>query len=248
MSTSPHVDVPVFAGQGTFAIFSPQTRRQALRDAASPSGAFLLSAFHQSFCTEMAALHSAGESVDIDVGDFATPLSLLNTPFDRHLNNAVLSGTTLFIIQSLRYLAYIEDAVVGSNTGTPSPLFTDALKENIECGVGVLGFSSGILPACVVAASPSRLTFVVNAVESFRLAFWIGVRCMQHRVSALNMNGGPGKECSQPWSLVVFGLSRKAVEEAVERFLGLVSNVLFFLKRISSFSFRFRTQLCHFYM
>lgn len=216
------VNVPVFAGQGTVAVHSSQTRQQALRDAAKASGAFLLTACHQAFHAEFAALSSTElAEVDIDITDFSTPESLLAIPADRYLNNAVVSGTTLFLIQSLRYLAYIEAS--GVTTGSITP-FSDALKENVEQGLGVVGFSSGILPACVVATSQSTLTYISNAVESYRLAFWIGIRCQQHRISALTAEDGPGKECTEPWSLAVLGLDKKAVEGAVAAFQSEVSH------------------------
>lgn len=48
----------------------------------------------------------------------------------------MISGTTLFIIQALRYFAYIGDAVLVAGSAMP---LIDSLKENIKHGVGVVG-------------------------------------------------------------------------------------------------------------
>ncbi|EPQ54389.1 polyketide beta-ketoacyl-synthase [Gloeophyllum trabeum ATCC 11539] len=208
-------DVPVFAGQGTAAASSPQTREQALRDAESASGTLLLTACYQAFLTEFASLSPTEmEQVDIDPADFDTVQSLLAALPARYQRNTVFATTTLFLIQSLRYLAHIESLSTEKKT---SP-FADYLKSNAAQGLGVLGFSSGILPACVVGTSNTTVSYIAHAVEAYRLAFWIGVRCQLYRVAALEAEDAPGKECTLPWSLVFMGMNKKVAQDAIEEF------------------------------
>jgi hypothetical protein len=111
------------------------------------------------------------------------------------------------MFQSLRYLGYVE-----SLNNSPSR-FTDALKAHASRNLGVLGFSLGILVACVVATSQNTLVCISIFVEAFRLAFWIGVRTQYYRKNVL----GDGKECL-PWSVVLSGTNRKEADTAIEAF------------------------------
>ncbi|KZT25437.1 polyketide synthase [Neolentinus lepideus HHB14362 ss-1] len=216
LQTPRFADVPVFAGQGTAAASSPQTREQALRDAESASGTLLLTSCYQAFLTELATLSPTElEQVDVDPADFETAQSLLAASPDRYQRNPVISSTTLFLIQSLRYLAHVESQSSDKKTTTP---FFDYLKNNVEQGLGVLGFSSGILPACIVGTSKNTLAYVANAVEAYRLAFWIGVRCQLYRAATLEATGAPGKESLLPWSLVFMGMGRKSAQDAITEF------------------------------
>ncbi|SJL00722.1 related to polyketide synthase modules and related proteins [Armillaria ostoyae] len=214
-STTFCIDVPVFGGQGTAAANSPQARQQALLDASSPSGSVLLAACHATLHAELETLSSTELSqANIDLSDFQTKESILALPTDRYLHNAVISGTTLFLLQTLRYLAYIDASVASNGSLTP---FSDVLKLNSVHGVGILGFSSGILPAAIVATSFSSVSFLARAVEAYRLAIWIGVRAQIFRGTMLS-GSFPEAVHSSPWSLVFLGLNKEDAEVAISDF------------------------------
>ncbi|PBK78491.1 polyketide beta-ketoacyl-synthase [Armillaria solidipes] len=214
-STTFCIDVPVFGGQGTASANSPQARQQALLDASSPSGSVLLAACHAILHAELEMLSSTELSqVNIDLSDFQTKESILALPTERYLHNAVISGTTLFLLQTLRYLAYIDASVASNGSLTP---FSDVLKLNSVHGLGILGFSSGILPAAVVATSFSSVSFLSHAVEAYRLAIWIGVRAQIFRGATLS-GSFPDVVHSSPWSLVFLGLNKDDAEVAISDF------------------------------
>ena len=171
-----YIEVPIFAGQDTDAIELISACEQALRDATLPSGSLLLSSCFDAFCTELSALSSTEvQQYGIDKAHFKTPKDILSGLPGRYENNPIVSGTKLCLLQCLRYLAHIE------SSGTSSSQFADALQSNACHNLGVLGFSSGILPACVVAASGSVLTYISYSVEAFKLALWVGVRTLFYR-------------------------------------------------------------------
>ncbi|KAF4571087.1 Type I Iterative Polyketide synthase (PKS) [Pleurotus pulmonarius] len=204
------LDVPVFAGQGTTAANSPQTRQQALKDAASPAGSLLLSSCFETFHNELSTLTTEElASVDVTLSEFANKNALLEVPSDKYSNNSLITGPTLFLIQSLRYLAFVEASGLENDSLTP---FSDVLKGNLEHGLGVFGFSSGILPAVVVGSALSTITYISRAVEAYRLALWIGVRTQIYRAKHA------ANDPSSPWSLVFLGISKEATEEAIINF------------------------------
>ncbi|KAI0055306.1 polyketide synthase [Artomyces pyxidatus] len=209
-------DVPVFAGQGTAAVNSPQTRQRALRHASSPSGSLLLTSCFEALHAELASLSPSDLHVtSVDPSDFDSPQSLLSATQDRHTFNPIISGTTLFLIQTLSYLDLIES---GAGTSSPSSSFSSIHEKNSAHGFGILGFSSGILPACVVAVSSSTLEFLINSVAAFRLAFWIGVRTQLYRISALQAAGASADD-ARPWSLVLLGIGKQAAEAAISDYM-----------------------------
>ncbi|KAI0051416.1 polyketide synthase [Auriscalpium vulgare] len=208
------IDIPVFAGQGTQAVNAPQTRERAMRHASSPAGSLLLSTCFEAFHCELSSLSSSdATATGVEAADFDSPQSLLTVPQERYHFNPVISGTSLFLIQALGYLDLVESR---SNTSSKSS-FLSSLEKNRALGFGVLGFSSGILPACVVGTSASKLQYLVNAVSAFKVAFWIGVRTQLYRRSALQ-EAGAAVDDVRPWSLVFLGMTRSAAEEAISRF------------------------------
>jgi len=215
---TPLVDVPVFAGQGTVASGSPQVLQQALHDASSSSGFLLLSACHEAFHVEFATLlPDEIKQININLADFTTKNALLAVPQSRYSHNSVISGTRLFLIQALRYLAFAES----QPSVDPIASFDNILKTNAELGIGILSLSSGILPACVVATSFSTLAFITRAVQAYRLAFWIGARTQMYRFNILKERGLPD-DCALPWSCVFHGISKQRAEEAIA---GILSQV-----------------------
>jgi hypothetical protein len=207
--------IPVFPGQGTIAAFSAQTRQQALYDASSPSGSTLLSAYHETFHAELSALSPSDlQNIDIDTTHFTKKESLLALPKESYTNNPIISGPSLLIIQTLRYLAFIEATASSANSLTP---FSDLLKPNLEHRVGVLGFSSGILPACVVGTSFSTISYISRAVEAYRLSVWIGIRTQLYRRTTLDA-AFIDTDSTLPWSLVFLGMSKITAEESITNF------------------------------
>ncbi|KAG6872570.1 hypothetical protein C0995_008721 [Termitomyces sp. Mi166 len=212
MITDDSLYLPIFAGQGTSAATSSQTCQTALSDSSSPSGTLLLSACYEAFHRELSCLPDGDFSaLEIDRADFSLPQDLISSPKHRYQHNAVVSGSTLFLVQALRYLAFVEATCVSANSVTP---FSDILKRNIQHDLGVLGFSSGILPACVVATSFSTWSYITRAVETYRLAIWVGIRSHLYRVqtlkaASLNLN------THLPWSLVLMGSTKVDAEEAL---------------------------------
>ncbi|THH20593.1 hypothetical protein EW146_g801 [Bondarzewia mesenterica] len=211
----PLLDIPVFAGQGVAAIDFSHTREQALHDALSHFGSLLLSACHSAFCTELSSLPtSEADAVDVSICDFDEPQDLLSLPKqEKYLSNPVISGTTLFLIQALRYLAY---AKLQSHSFITSVTHSTSLARPHD--LGSLGFSSGVLTACLVGASTTIFEYVSNAVEVFRLSFWIGVRAQLYRVSAVPVSGRTQSLSSTPWSLVILGMGKHEIEKAILEF------------------------------
>ncbi|KAF5350379.1 hypothetical protein D9758_012473 [Tetrapyrgos nigripes] len=198
-SSVPVLDVPFFSGQGNAAADKSSTRELAVHDAETISGSTLLHSCFNAFHTEISSLAPAiRKGIDVDLDDFQSPLSLLQATTQRYTHNSVLSGSTLFLIQSLRYLAYVDSS---------------DLPRHAE----ILGFSSGIIPAVVVSTSYTKASFVSRAVEAYRLVLWIGIRAQLYRRSELEPipfeNIG-----SLPWSFAFIGMNREAAEEAVEKF------------------------------
>ncbi|KAF9464084.1 beta-ketoacyl synthase, partial [Collybia nuda] len=215
-SISPPIHLPIFAGQGTTSANAPQTRQQALLDASSASGSTLLSACHEAFLTELSTLSATDlDMVDVNLTNFRKKESLLAVPDQKsYFHNPVISGPTLFLMQSLRYLAFVEETSLSTDSLTP---FSDILKRNVDNNIGVLGFSSGILSACVVSTSLSTLAYISRAVEAYRLAIWIGVRTQIYRRRALE-SSHLDTNTALPWSLVFLGMNKAYAETSIRSF------------------------------
>ncbi|KAG1780576.1 polyketide synthase [Suillus placidus] len=200
--TSQTVVVPLFPGQGSSVGAIALALQQALRDSRSSSGHLLLASCHEAFHAELSKL--SGDELNetrISPVDFQEATSILS--WNLYQNNPIISSTSLFLVQALRYLAHFSGSLTEPNgRGT--------FAANANHSLGVTGFSSGIITACVVGASNSVLTFISNAVEAYRLAFWIGLRSLQHRTKELQ--SAPGfPDTGFPWSVVCVGLNRADV-------------------------------------
>ncbi|KAJ7206375.1 putative polyketide synthase [Mycena pura] len=199
------VDIPIFAGQGTSGTSAART--QALQDARTSSGATLLSACHEVFHIELLSLPpDCLSSAGVELEDFKRRESLLDAPTAKYQHNPIISGTTLFLFHSLRYLSFVES--YGLATGSLTP-FRDVLKRS-DC---ILGFSSGILPACVVASSADLVDYITHAVQAYRLAIWVGVRTQIYRAKTLADAHVTDADSDLPWSLVILGASKLEVED-----------------------------------
>ena len=209
-NTSRPVVVPLFSGQGSPSATLALTRQQALRDIRSPPGHFLLMSCHDAFHAEVSKLseHELNESC-ISLIDFQGAVSLLSFS-SVYEHNPIISGVSLFLVQALRYLAHCPTTEANGLSSA------ETLRSNSNHHLGVIGFSSGLITACVVAASSSMITFISKAVEAFRLAFWIGVRSMQERTEELR-SALVFPDTRLPWSVVCVGLSKSDI-------LGIISD------------------------
>ncbi|KIY69501.1 ketoacyl-synt-domain-containing protein [Cylindrobasidium torrendii FP15055 ss-10] len=199
------LNIPLFTGQGSAPEKFAAACEIALDDATRPEGSYFLAACHDAFHAELKTLPPG--AVSIDLHDFGTKDKLV-IPGDRYLFNAVTSGSSLFIIQILRYMVFVDS--LGSRTAN-----NDVLGTNAHHGVGVLGFSSGILPATVVSSSSSRAEFMKHAIEVYRLVLWIGIRAQQYRQDAMK---GSFIEPSATWSVMLQGRSVDDIELSVHDF------------------------------
>lgn len=201
--------LPVFGGQG-ISHLDPCNSRVDLASL-SPFGITLLSACHTAFLSELASLDAERRTiVDICASQFAEKEFILWPQNDLVFDNPAFSGSHLLLTQVLRYLSFVEKFAAAS---VPIP-FTDVLRSNAHHGVGILGFSSGIISACVVASSSSILSFINHAVEAYRLAFWIGIRSQIYRAALLST----GDVAPHPWAIMLLGIMRDELLRSIEHF------------------------------
>jgi malonyl CoA-acyl carrier protein transacylase len=200
------VAVPLFPGQGSSPSAIAVALQQALHDIRSSNGQLLLTSCHDAFIAEVLKLSEDELNQSrISLIDFRDPTSLLSNS-SLYQNNPIFSSTSLFLIQVLRYLVHFSGSSAELN-GRNDP----------DHSLGVAGFSSGIITACVVGASNSVISFMANAVEGYRLAFWIGVRSMQYRTKELQSALG-FPDTGLPWSVVCIGLTQADVLSFISDF------------------------------
>ncbi|KAH6950062.1 beta-ketoacyl synthase [Fusarium avenaceum] len=200
----PHRRLILFGGQGSQSIFSPNASKTAVQDAQSVSTAtILLSRCHAAFLEEIATLDGESQRLlAIDLLEFVSPVCLLKPAVHYH-RHPVLQATTIYLCQILRYLAVtLQDGVY---------------EHCFEALESTAGFSSGMIPAMVVARSSNVDEFLSSGVEGFRLAFWISCRSLfwTHGVDSEHKdNVGP----EATLSLVTRGLTIPEVEEKLREF------------------------------
>jgi len=206
----------VFGGQGSLHLQATPTDKHSLRLAESPSGRILLAACYSALHAELNSL-SDDELKELDLlpSDFFDKQTLIVLPDARYVTNPAICGPTLLLNQILRYLLFVDIEIAPSSTRPLWPS-VDIFQSNIQHGVGILGFSSGILSACVVATSCSTLVLINRAVEAYRLALWIGIRAQIYRVGALKL-ACPDITLTS-WSLVLFGISKCDAQNAISIF------------------------------
>lgn len=209
----PPILIPVFGGQGGPS-FGPHEKPIGLPKFAS--AVVLLNACYETLHSELALLTPKElTEVDICTSDFANKESILESVHEKYRDNPVLTGSALALIQSLSYLTYVEDFASEQRSHT---YFTTVLQSNIHHQTGILGFSSGIISACVVASSPSITSFIFNAVEAYRLALWIGIRSQIHRVDLLRSLTLRNRHGKSSWSIVLGGLKEHEVLQLIRAF------------------------------
>ena len=207
------LNIPIFSGQGTTSINSRCVQDQAIISSASPPGTLLLSSCFEAFHSELSSLSEAElKRTGVSLLDFDRSSALLLVPPEKYLRNSVISGTRLLLIQTLIYLEWATRAV-----GATQVAFSAPLERNRQINTGVIGFSSGIISACVVGTSATLLDFLSNAVSAFRVALWIGVRAQFYRDHTLLASGFHIND-NRLWSIILLGLGHHATEEAISQF------------------------------
>ena len=206
------LNIPVFSGQGTASINSRCVQDQAIISSASPPGSLLLSSYFEAFHSELSSLSETElKRTGVNLLDFDRPSALLVPP-GKYLRNPVVSGTRLLLIQTLIYLEWATRAV-----GAAQGAFSVPLERNRQSSTGIIGFSSGIISACVVGTSATLLDFLSNAVSAFRVALWIGVRTQFYREHTLLASGIHISD-NRLWSVILLGMGHHATEEAISQF------------------------------
>ncbi|RYP75913.1 hypothetical protein DL771_002177 [Monosporascus sp. 5C6A] len=194
----------LFGGQGSPSIFSPNAATIAEQDARSVNtGGILLSKCHAAFLEEIGSLDAESRHLlAINTSLFSSPRDLLKPAVEYH-KHPVIQATTIYLCQLLHYVA--ETLLQGG-----------AYEHSFDTLQATAGFSSGILPAAVVARSRSLDEFVASGIQGFRLAFWIA--CRSH-FWTLKTTGDVGDEVGEhvdsgaTLSLVTRGLSQAQVEQ-----------------------------------
>ncbi|KAK5653768.1 hypothetical protein OQA88_7925 [Cercophora sp. LCS_1] len=206
MTASKDYRFVLFGGQGSPSIFSPGASATAEADAKSTQvGTILLSKCHAAFLEEIASLDQGSKDVlAIDTTHFTSPLDLLK-PLEKYYTHPVLEATTIYLCQSLHYLAE------SHRHGQSFHDFFLGIEETS-------GFSSGLLPATVVARSPTEDDFVSSGVAAFRLTFWIGLRTFFWEIKAISHGQDVANtDPEATLSLVVRGLSKTEVQERLSQ-------------------------------
>ncbi|KAI9661312.1 MAG: Type I Iterative PKS [Bathelium mastoideum] len=192
-------DFVLFAGQGSKSIFSERVASRLLEFLHQDS---LACRFIQACCDSIVTDLSAAAAIapqcfdETLVENLGAPEMLVKPPPSLH-DSPLVQATTLYVHQILEYIIYVKNADHEQPSSQPNIVET-------------AGFCSGMLPALLVASSPdlSSDKFMAHAVGGFRLAFWITFRS-----AVFSQNIAGGSKTSHPWSLVLFGHSRKQVDD-----------------------------------
>jgi malonyl CoA-acyl carrier protein transacylase len=216
------LNIPIFSGQGSTSINSRCVQDQAIISSASAPGTLLLSSCFEAFHSELSSLSEAElKMTGVSLVDFDRPPALLLVPPEKYLRNPVVSGTRLLLLQALIYLEWATRAV-GQDA------FSAVLERNRQNSTGIVGFSSGIISACVVGTSVTLLDFLSNTVAAFRVAFWIGVRTQFYRAHTL-LTSGYHINDNRLWSIILLGMGHRATEEAISQFCLQVNTLLWLI-------------------
>ncbi|KIY47273.1 ketoacyl-synt-domain-containing protein [Fistulina hepatica ATCC 64428] len=183
----------LFSGQGLTAANDPALLGRVQEWATTRWGALLLSECVSAFLKELQQL-SEEEHAQLGFDLTLDLRTILLTPLDKPIaNHPLLSGCRLHLLQSLCILSYLEQ--------------NDDFFAEDRTVSDILAYSSGILPACALAASRSVSSFIAHSVEVFRLAFWIGFRAHLYRMGV----------SGSTWALVVLGLTVNEVSNILKK-------------------------------
>lgn len=203
MASNKFPRVWVLQGQGSPDTTSPRTVQLALRDSENPVAHALLIACHDAFIKDFESL-SADERPDANLPHemFSEPRSLL-TSCRKHPTNAIIANTSLFLFQILRYIAH---------TIPTNILSRDASIEDL----GVIGLSSGLYAASVIASAHSVPSLISYAVFCLKKKIWLGLRIQQ-----FTTREAPNDLASR-WCLVVLGSTLPDIKRAISFFMAAV--------------------------
>lgn len=206
MSARREYSVLLFGGQGSTAIFSPLAVENAEQDIRSASaGSILLSRCHAAFLREIACLEAPSrERLAIDVEDFSSARDLLR-PAEKYYTHAMIQATTIYLCQMLHYLAEIQKSDIQFEE------FYERIRETA-------GFSSGLLPATIIARSRTLDELITDGVEGFCLTFWIACRSLLFGIEATEKHPTDDTiDTEATWSLVIRGLSSSQIEDRLDQ-------------------------------
>jgi hypothetical protein len=193
--------IHLFGGQGWSGLFLDQPVAVAKHDVTTSQYAEeLLNRCHKSLIKDVSLLYSQGdEDAAQFLSVFTSPSSLLCPPKQLQTHPCI-QGTTLCLFQLLRFIAE-----------TPSVSAYEDLYNRIY---GATGFCSGILPAVVVASSPTIEDFVENGLHAFRAAFWIGYRTAEYSRCLLRQTAAS----NGPWAYNLSGVSQSRISDLISHF------------------------------
>lgn len=175
----------LFGGQGSSGIFNDASLAVVRQDARTCQAAHdLLAGCHSTLMQICGLLFFEDESTLQIIQLLPTADSLLSPPVKLQ-STPEIQAATLCLYQLLRFLS----------NAMKHPSYEKAHSHIHE----TLGFSSGILPAVIVAASPTLDTFIKNGVQAFSAAFCIG---RQARLCSHTLSPEEG-----PWACAIIGPS-----------------------------------------
>lgn len=203
----------LFGGQGSITAFSSGAASASINAVkSSAEAAILLSKCHVAFLQDLCSIKNEVYQVyPIDKSLFHNCHTLLSPP-ERYRKNGIIQATTLLIHQLLHYIAYV---------GASGDKF-DTVSDSIE---ETTGFSSGMIPALVVASSQNIQQFIQHGVEAFRLAFWVG----HYSMLRSRDESDTGFE-DQSWLLKLSGIKRSRLQQQLDSYCSRVSCLDFIIR------------------
>ncbi|KAI0976932.1 hypothetical protein F4678DRAFT_469013 [Xylaria arbuscula] len=191
----------IFGGQGWPGLFNIRSTLVAEHDSrSSPHAENLLKTCHAWLIKDASSLYRDGvEDTAGILSNFGQPDSLVRPP-EHYQNNPALQGAFLCLFQLLRYIA---------EASTPGDF-----EKSFNQTYSTAGFCSGMLPAIVVASSPTIEEFVKNGVQAFRAAFWIGYVLSEY---SRNLTESKDYE-NDPWAYNLTGIGNAETTSLLSRF------------------------------
>ncbi|CAD6924271.1 unnamed protein product [Tilletia laevis] len=201
--------LPIFAGQGTSGFDVP------LHKLAPPSSLaeVCLKELHSTVVDCFKSLSAQQlNKLQLARDHFDRPETLLGTQGSRILSpsSALAASLRTTAFQLVLYLAKVESAQVS---------FEDHLGPATKT-IGVLGFSSGLISATVVASSRTTLDYLTNSVAAIKVAFWLGLRADLFKRDAVAAIGDKTDQqyAEASWSTVVLNADEVALQHELDHF------------------------------
>ncbi|KAL9938012.1 hypothetical protein V8E36_003557 [Tilletia maclaganii] len=200
---------PIFAGQGAAGLDIP------LSKIAPPSSLaeVCLKELHTTVLDCFKQLHpSQLDQLQLSIDDFKRPEILLGLGSKANTTPALSSSALLASLrttafQLILYLSKVEIAQVS---------FEDHLGPAART-VGVLGFSSGLIAATVVASSRTTLDYLTNSAAAIKVAFWLGVHADLFAKNAVAAASSPSSPDAS-WSTVVLNADEASLRHELDAF------------------------------